>query len=715
LRGHKPSIAGWIGGVLALLAAPQLASAQGPVAADLARSAQRGAGYLVRAGLEWQQAHNCVACHVHGDGLEALSRAAARGYAVDTPDVAPLIDAAAQSVPADGYIQNDYGPLDAAAYIGAGLAAAHRQFQSAVVEPAVLLANQVFNLRHLEDDGVYWEPESRRGPMLTGTYLVSSKCTDVLQLAYDAKSLGGYAETRYQASIWAVRTPAPDTVSAAVRLEWLCRSQSPSLKARREELIASLTAQQGADGGWGYKPEEASNAFATAVVLRSLARAGTPLSSPIAQKAAAYLASTQQPDGSWACGSPILSYSATAWAVRAFADLIEAPAEIRTELASLYAAAKAGQATGPTPSAPVVAAAPGGSGVAPTAPEATGGSPPSGVTSALLPNPPVLQWGISGETTLAGSFGAALKYLGGTEDYAQVMGTSGGAFAVRWPVEGVQISAGTLQGEPHVRGLLAGLGRTGAYAGSADAAARWATLKSAIDAGRPCVFLKANGEHGLLMGYDEKTMEVVAILYGDSAEVEPQRLKADELDYVVDPGPPPPAPPDPIDSLREVITNAARNAAQPPAGGLAHGPAAYEAWAKYLTSLPADGALPEDLVPAVKWCVDVLIDSRIQASAFLRRAAKDVPSGSAVFLIRAASEYDRLVQLLNRREFYLYSVEEGKKPASEVLATAEGRQAFAGLLTECRDADAAAMDELKMALRGLGRAPVISSAAPPSG
>ena len=703
----KLSTAAWIGGAVALLAAGPIARAQGPVAADLARSAQRGAGYLVRAGIEWQQTHNCVACHVHGDGLEALSRAAARGYAVDASDVNPLVDTAAQSVPTDGYIDNDYGPLDAAAYIGAGLAAAHKQFQSAVVDPAVLLANQIFNLRHLEDDGVYWEAESKRGPMLTGAYLVSSKCIDVLQLAYDAKSLGGYAETRFQASIWAVRTPAPDIVSAAVRLEWLCRSQSPSLKARREEIITNLTSWQGADGGWGYRPEEASNPFTTAVVLRSLARAGTPLSSPVAQKAATYLLSNQQPDGSWRCGSPILSYSATAWAVRAFADLVEAPAELRTELASLYAAAKAGQVTGPEPRAPAVAATPTGA-EAPTAPA-------SGVTSALLPNPPVLQWGVSGETTLAGSFDAALRYLGGTEDYVQIMGASGGAFAIRWPVEGVQIAAGTLQGEAHVRSLLAGLGRSGTYAGPADAAARWTTLKTAIDAGRPCVFLKTNGEHGLLMGYDEKAMEVVAVLYGDGADAEVQRLKADDLEYVVDPGPHPQAQPDPIDTLREVITNAARDASQPAADGLAHGPAAYDAWARYLTSLPAGTPPPEDLVPAVKWCLDVLIDSRTQASAFLRRAAKDVPSGSAAFLIRAANEYDRLVQLLNGREFYLYSVETGKKSAAETLATPEGRKAFAELLIQCRDADAAAMDELKIALRGLGRAATASAAAPPSG
>jgi squalene-hopene/tetraprenyl-beta-curcumene cyclase len=95
----------------------------------------------------------------------------------------------------------------------------------------------------------------------------------------------------------------------------------PDSEARRADLLK----QQHADGGWGWLTAESSDAFATGQALYALARSGVTASAEPAQKAIAFLKSTQQPNGSWQVPStrakdkskaiPTSIFWGTAWAV----------------------------------------------------------------------------------------------------------------------------------------------------------------------------------------------------------------------------------------------------------------------------------------------------------------------------------------------------------------------------------------------------------------
>jgi len=664
-------------------AAVALAGAAGAGAAELTptdvmRAAQRGAGALARDAVLWRQENACVACHVHGEGLEALSAAAAAGYSVSADDVAALATEAAATVGEDGYIENDYGAVDAASYVGAGLAAYYRQFGSEDTDVLLNLGRLLVRALRPEADGSFWEPESERGPLLTGRYLVTAKSRDVMQAAFEISEVERYLGVRYEATIWAVKTPAESVPDMAVRLEWLARSKSPSLAARRDELTTRLLALQNEDGGWGLAEGDTSSPFATAAAVWSLARSGTQLGASPVQRATAFLLGTQEAGGSWRDGGATLSYAATAWSVRALAALVEAPPGMATELTALYDAAKEGLATGPAPTIATI----------------------EGAKAVVLADPPALQWGVSGETTLMGSAAAALSYMGEPSDYAHLLGTSGGAFAIRWPQQGYRVDAATLSGREPVRRALEALGRRGIFADAADTDFMWDTLTSAIDAGRPCVFRYANAEHGLAVGYDPSQRKAIGYLYGMDPATASERYDLGALEYIVDFGNPPAVAPDPTGTLASAVENAVRDSMRAPEAGMVYGPDAYGAWAASL--LTAYEGPPPDIM-SHKWALDVLIDSRMQATAFLREAARATDPRAATFLLRAAAEYDRLLELLDSREFSLYTDVPGKLAVEQALATTAGRETFANLLLDCRDVESSAIEELKMALRGLGR------------
>lgn len=85
--------------------------------------------------------------------------------------------------------------------------------------------------------------------------------------------------------------------------EWLAtrllveRQFGSSVKA--DSLRKKLFQSQRADGGWGWLIEEKSDALGTGIALYALARDGVTFADTPVQRAVAFLAETQQPDGTW--------------------------------------------------------------------------------------------------------------------------------------------------------------------------------------------------------------------------------------------------------------------------------------------------------------------------------------------------------------------------------------------------------------------------------
>ncbi len=70
-------------------------------------------------------------------------------------------------------------------------------------------------------------------------------------------------------------------------------------RAVLEREAGALIALQRADGGWGQRPEMASDAYATGAAMFALAESGVATAAAAKQKGSAYLLSTQHADGSW--------------------------------------------------------------------------------------------------------------------------------------------------------------------------------------------------------------------------------------------------------------------------------------------------------------------------------------------------------------------------------------------------------------------------------
>src|SRR5204862_2898062 len=94
-------------------------------------------------------------------------------------------------------------------------------------------------------------------------------------------------------------------------------------------LIASILAQQNADGGWSERAGLQSNAYATGQAMNALIEAGMPLDDVQICRGIAWLVVAQNADGSWDMGTAGVStdstrnskFTATIWPVLALGSL----------------------------------------------------------------------------------------------------------------------------------------------------------------------------------------------------------------------------------------------------------------------------------------------------------------------------------------------------------------------------------------------------------
>lgn len=88
-----------------------------------------------------------------------------------------------------------------------------------------------------------------------------------------------------------------------------------------DQLVAELLQAQHPDGGWGWQPDDPSEAWPVGLALYALGSLEDRTPTEAIAKAQAFLASTQRDDGSWLVGgkltknSAMSSYFGTAWAI----------------------------------------------------------------------------------------------------------------------------------------------------------------------------------------------------------------------------------------------------------------------------------------------------------------------------------------------------------------------------------------------------------------
>jgi squalene-hopene/tetraprenyl-beta-curcumene cyclase len=298
------------------LLAPVAAQASDPAdTPDPADTIKRGLDFLVKDALAWKKERNCVSCHHAALPVWAMNAAKARGHAIDEAVCAELTAwLAGAGTGANTQKRPENAPKAVslfAVYLSLGLASDPRPNEK-IREALVKVRKTFLGEQHANGSWAAW-PETR-APLFTPT---DSAVTALALLALAPRADGVKTSEAETPEAETPEAETPETKLArdnaltwldnakddgelhtlAVRLMLARRFQRTDTHARR--LEKDLLAKQNDDGGWPQTKDMASDAFATGQALYALADAGRAANDAAVRRGQAFLARTQQPDGSW--------------------------------------------------------------------------------------------------------------------------------------------------------------------------------------------------------------------------------------------------------------------------------------------------------------------------------------------------------------------------------------------------------------------------------
>lgn len=258
-------------------------------------AAERALPLLQQSAMTWFTKRSCVSCHHQSLGALTVGLARERGAAFDEPLAAALHARVAVSLPAaradvligDAGINAQVGQ----AWKLLGLAAAGYPADRHTDARARYLASR----QH--PDGS-WRSESRRPPLEDSDLAATALAVRVLQLYPLPTRAAEFHERVERARGWLASTAPRDGEERVMRLFGLAWSgAAPALMAA---AARELAATQRPDGGFAQLSTRASDAYATGQALLALNQVGgLAIDDPAWQRGAAFLRTTQQPDGSW--------------------------------------------------------------------------------------------------------------------------------------------------------------------------------------------------------------------------------------------------------------------------------------------------------------------------------------------------------------------------------------------------------------------------------
>ena len=319
-----------------LLIAAMSAHAQraAPAAAVSSREAVERALPLLQASAQtWTRERKCFSCHHQGLGVTAIALARERGFRVDeamlNSEVAAVRSQLASSdasvnLPANTNYIDDSLKLVALGAIGAPRGPATE-----------LVVHRLLSGQHVNG---HWIPYPFRPPIEGSPIANTAMSIRALRLFAPAARDTHVAAAISRARDWLVRQQPVETQDLAMQLLGLRWSGGST--DRIDAISRQLVALQRADGGWGQIGDRASDGYATGQALVALNQAAAmPPSDAPYRNGIAFLARSQQPDGSWLVetrrtwrrgipyadsGYPhgkhqFISYAGAAWATMALA------------------------------------------------------------------------------------------------------------------------------------------------------------------------------------------------------------------------------------------------------------------------------------------------------------------------------------------------------------------------------------------------------------
>jgi N-acyl-D-amino-acid deacylase len=257
------------------------------------QAVERALPLLQESARTWTRERRCFSCHHQGLGVPAIAVARERGFRVDEEMLNAQVVAiraqlpssdAAVNLPANtNYIDDSLMLVALGSMRGArGLA-------------TDLEVHRLLGGQHV--DG-HWIPYPFRPPIEGSLVANTAWAIRALRLFAPAAREKQVQTAISRARQWLERQASVDTQDLAMQLLGLRWSGSASdhIAATARQLVAL----QRADGGWGQIPSRASDAYATGQALVALNQAADLRPhDAVYEKGVAFLARSQQVDGSW--------------------------------------------------------------------------------------------------------------------------------------------------------------------------------------------------------------------------------------------------------------------------------------------------------------------------------------------------------------------------------------------------------------------------------
>ena len=284
---------------------------------------EKALAYLVREVPRWSSEHRCYSCHNNGDAARALYAAVRLGRVVSleaTGDTDRWLGRP------EGWEKNGGdGPFSdkALARVQFASALASAVESGRVKDRAPLLRAAGRLADDQAEDGSWKVDEQDRvgSPATYGRPLATWTARETLRAADPS----GYRPRIERADAWLRRQPIASVMDASTALLARAFDDSKEGLGRRRLALDLLGRGQSSDGGWGPFAQSPPEAFDTALALLALDRHRDQPGVPsMIRRGRAYLASTQQDDGSWTettrpAGNESYAQrlSTTGWATRA--------------------------------------------------------------------------------------------------------------------------------------------------------------------------------------------------------------------------------------------------------------------------------------------------------------------------------------------------------------------------------------------------------------
>jgi hypothetical protein len=272
---------------------------------DIQPTIKRGLEFLAKDSLAWKNERHCASCHHAPMMIWSLNEAKNRGHAVDEKALAEVTswilspDDPAKVFPK----QTPKDPLPAVKPVRQTPLMLALAFASIKAPDKKLQADMDrFVLPLVEDqaaDGSWSLPGGGRPPMVDAKEVMTMWTLLALDAANRPTPKNAPESGALDKGIkWLAQAQRGDSHQTAV-LQILFEHKRGKNRQELQPLVDALIKRQNPDGGWSQTKEMASDGYATGQSLYALGLLGFDPREKSVERAHAFLAKTQEKDGSW--------------------------------------------------------------------------------------------------------------------------------------------------------------------------------------------------------------------------------------------------------------------------------------------------------------------------------------------------------------------------------------------------------------------------------